>query len=1496
MMKRIIYAFVLLSGIGLCSLPFLPSQTDKVLYQEVDSLNRLSYDLRYKDMAASARAATKAYSEAEKFPGLRMRALNQMGFCAFMRMDFEHAIRLFQRVLEDSNDEIESMIACVGMMKVCQRTSMNKEFYDYRNRALRHMSRIREDEDLITDEEEKKRLNYAFSEFYIVSGVYFYYLQQHKESMESINSITESMLKNDEAQRLYYEYMRGSGGMYEAESYDQTVMGELDYLVSCLLASRKGGYVYFEANALQGIAELLVFRKNREIIQSGRPSLLHLINDKGMALDSLSLHYAKEALRLFKQYGDWYQISGTYRTIATCYNTLGEPGKALDNLDTALQYVNLHHEKYYHCTDSTDRLQPYVPYSDVSVELQWVENKGIKTVPEWILRLREQLSRTYSAMDCKLESDYNRNIYLDLLDYTRQDKALESRYESLGKEMRQLNFLLLLAAVGAVTLLLLFVVLNKYWKRRNQRYMEQLKSVFELCRKTISSIPAQTEDPLEMSESIKDFISADMQQLFNFKQIEIQLVSDKGMEDEADEENCRSEEEEGFIGSEEETVWNDTSDEVQSESVEDNGVWDSRELRLPGSQKVVGKIRFISSGPLSREKQEMLELILPYVAWALQNGVNLICLDDEIKQVEKNYYVHEQHLIENKRKNTVKKACLSIVTGMLPYIDRIVNETRKLNTELLTRTEEVKRNRITYIDELITQINEYNEILALWIKVRQGALSLHIESFPLQPLFAVVEKSRRAYETKHQTLLITPTDAVVKADRALTLFMINTLAENARKYTPEGGKIHIYAEETEDYIEISVADTGIGLSAKDISHILDEKVYDSSAIGMEDAADTSVLKKQKGHGFGLMNCKGIIEKYRKTNPVFGVCRFFIESALGKGSRFCFRLPKGMKRIGVLLWGWILLAGTGCTFTQPESAVPSALPADTLLNTANQYANKVYQCNVDGEYAQALVFADSVFKYMNTHYLATSGRKAPLLKIYNEDFTAAEQQWLEDEFDTDYYILLDVRNEAAVAGLALKNFAIYYYNNMVYTSLYKQISKDRSLEQYCSQMQQSASNKLIAITLLVLLVVICLGGYYILFIRRRLQYRYQMEQVFIANKAISSFIQTFDKADETFFQSLLYKLGDEIKELISFTDMAMVINDEDTSSLQYHYLSQPSPRITQQLEWAFAHPDVPCYADGNWLLFPLLLELGNERFCMGALAVKTTYLPVREADKLLLELVVSCLSAMLYQVVVRVKRKSNDIELAQDDASRIIYEENMLHVQNMVLDNCLSTIKHETIYYPNRIKQIIEKLSAETAEGKDEESKSLEEVEELIGYYKEIFTLLSSCAARQLDEVTFRRTEIPVTFLCDHVHKYLRKSTTRLSERIEIAIDAPSDLKVSGDKVLLFLLLESLVNDAVRYRVSGQLHLRVRPDGQFVRFDFTDNRRTFSQEELNELFYPRKEKIYLENGKELVGTEYLICKQIIREHDEYAGCRGCRINAQSAGDGGFTVWFTIPLKK
>ena len=173
------------------------------------------------------------------------------------------------------------------------------------------------------------------------------------------------------------------------------------------------------------------------------------------------------------------------------------------------------------------------------------------------------------------------------------------------------------------------------------------------------------------------------------------------------------------------------------------------------------------------------------------------------------------------------------MNGINPYIDRILNEVHKLTEKGFMKDLRIKKEKYQYIDELVTTINEYNDILALWIKMKQGTLSLNIEIFSLNELFELLGKGRRAFEMKNQTLEIESTQVLVKADKALTLFMINTLAENARKYTPEGGKIHIYARQTEEYVEISVEDNGRGLSAEDVARIIGEKVYDSRAIGMK---------------------------------------------------------------------------------------------------------------------------------------------------------------------------------------------------------------------------------------------------------------------------------------------------------------------------------------------------------------------------------------------------------------------------------------------------------------------------------------------------------------------------------------------------------------------------------------------------------------------------------------------------------------------------------------
>lgn len=107
------------------------------------------------------------------------------------------------------------------------------------------------------------------------------------------------------------------------------------------------------------------------------------------------------------------------------------------------------------------------------------------------------------------------------------------------------------------------------------------------------------------------------------------------------------------------------------------------------------------------------------------------------------------------------------------------------------------------------------------------------------------------------------------------------------------------------------------------------------------------------------------------------------------------------------------------------------------------------------------------------------------------------------------------------------------------------------------------------------------------------------------------------------------------------------------------------------------------------------------------------------------------------------------------------------------------------------------------------------------------------------------------------------------------------------------MLENLIDEALSVPVAGKIRLTCAVEDDFVRFLFTDMRREKTREELNQLFYPNLVRMTAGEKGKLCGTEYLLCKQIIRDHDEFAGRRGCRINAEPAEKGGFSVYFTLP---
>ena len=424
----------------------------------------------------------------------------------------------------------------------------------------------------------------------------------------------------------------------------------------------------------------------------------------------------------------------------------------------------------------------------------------------------------------------------------------------------------------------------------------------------------------------------------------------------------------------------------------------------------------------------------------------------------------------NERKNLEQRAKVSLVCNITPFIDRMIHEVNRLGDN---NSEE----RMSYISELIDQINEYNDVLTYWIQLRQGELSLHIESFQLQPLFDVLAKGKKSFLMKGVELNVEPTDAVVKADKVLTLFMLNTLADNARKFTDKEGRVDVRAQVAGDYVEISVEDTGTGMTQEQLDHLFDHKI-------------------EGGHGFGLLNCKGIIEKYRKISQIFGVCQIGATSALGKGSKLFFRLPKGIvKGVGCWLLGVCLFAAAHVSAANHHSSPTSYHPSpDDALGWASVYSDSAYFANINGEYEKTLHFADLCRYYLNKHYLQQEPRGRYLMRqIGNPSLMAPEIKWFHDSVKTNYHIILDIRNESAVAALALHQWQLYSYNNKIYTQLFKEMSADDTLGEYCATMQQSQTNKTIAIILFVLLFFSIIPAYYLLYYRHRLYERFMREQ-------------------------------------------------------------------------------------------------------------------------------------------------------------------------------------------------------------------------------------------------------------------------------------------------------------------------------------------------------------------------------------------------------------------
>ncbi|GEM_PF-1103659 len=210
------------------------------------------------------------------------------------------------------------------------------------------------------------------------------------------------------------------------------------------------------------------------------------------------------------------------------------------------------------------------------------------------------------------------------------------------------------------------------------------------------------------------------------------------------------------------------------------------------------------------------------------------------------------------------------------------------------KQQEYVRNILSSGRHLLSLINDILDLS----KVESGKMELDLSAFSLRELLdssLMMLKEKAMKEQIELYLELEPqADVRIVADqRKLKQIMFNLLS-NAVKFNLPGGAVHVNVRKDGGFIEIAVADTGIGISQEGIPKLF----HPFSQL------ETGYTKENEGTGLGLALNRQLVELHGG--------RIWVASELGKGSTFSFTMP----------------------LTQRHGAEPVISPPDTIPGSGN----------------------------------------------------------------------------------------------------------------------------------------------------------------------------------------------------------------------------------------------------------------------------------------------------------------------------------------------------------------------------------------------------------------------------------------------------------------------------------------------------------------------------------------------------------------------------------
>ena len=289
---------------------------------------------------------------------------------------------------------------------------------------------------------------------------------------------------------------------------------------------------------------------------------------------------------------------------------------------------------------------------------------------------------------------------------------------------------------------------------------------------------------------------------------------------------------------------------------------------LVREDKLIGGlvVRRRAPGQFQKKTVELLQTFATQSALAIQNARLFREIEEKGRELEI-ASKHKSEFLANMSHEL--RTPLNAILGYTELIlDKIYGEVPERIQEVLERLEKNGRHLLGLI----------NNVLDL-SKIEAGQLTLSLSEYSMgevvQTVFTSVEAL--AGEKKLELKVMVPSDLTTgKGDEQRIAQVLLNLLGNAIKFTEEG-EVTVEVTASNETFLVSVSDTGPGLSEADQNKIFEDFQQ----------ADGSTTRGKDGTGLGLSIAKKIIEMHGG--------RIWVESTLGKGSTFWFKLPVKVER-------------------------------------------------------------------------------------------------------------------------------------------------------------------------------------------------------------------------------------------------------------------------------------------------------------------------------------------------------------------------------------------------------------------------------------------------------------------------------------------------------------------------------------------------------------------------------------------------------------------------